>query len=217
MEQHPHIRSFARVSGRGRLSDAQRRALEEVLPAWTWQPEADGWSPEIVEIGFGNGEALLSAAVAAPTLRFLGIEVYAPGVGYFLARADALGLQNVRVVREDAVLVLPRLQDASVAEFRLWFPDPWPKKRHHKRRIVQPAFVTQLLDKLRPGGRLHFATDVEDYAIQMLEVLNAESRLRNQVPGGFAPRPESRPLTRFEQRGLRLGHGVFDLLFERVA
>lgn len=214
MEQHPHIRSFARVSGRGRLSEAQRRALDSALPEWTW--ESDNWQPDVVEIGFGNGEALLGAASASPDRRFLGIEVYGPGVGYFLARAVPMRLENVRIAREDAILVLPRLSEASVEEFRLWFPDPWPKKRHHKRRIVQPGFVALLTDKLRLGGRLHFATDVQDYAEQMLEVLRGEARLRNVAADGFSARPETRPLTRFEQRGLRLGHSVFDLLFDRV-
>lgn len=214
MEQHPHIRSFARVSGRGRLSEAQRRALDTALPQWTWDSEL--WQPDVVEIGFGNGEALLSAASASPDLRFLGIEVYGPGVGYFLARAVPMALQNVRLSRDDAILVLPKLRAASVDEFRLWFPDPWPKKRHHKRRIVQPAFVALLADKLRVGGRLHFATDVQDYAEHMLEVLRGEALLRNQSGDGYSTRPETRPLTRFERRGLRLGHSVFDLLFERT-
>lgn len=213
--QYPHIRSFARVSGRGRLSDAQRRALNDALPFWTWQPDLDDWHPEIVEIGFGNGEALLQAAAESPSRHFLGIEVYAPGVGYFLSRAVSSGLSNVRVAREDAILVIPRIRDQSVAEFRLWFPDPWPKKRHHKRRIVQPDFVSLLAQKLRFGGRVHFATDMQDYAQQMLEALSGEALLRNVVSGGFSPRPESRPLTRFENRGIRLGHEVFDLLFER--
>ncbi|MCU0755652.1 MAG: tRNA (guanosine(46)-N7)-methyltransferase TrmB [Xanthomonadales bacterium] len=216
MEQHPHIRSFARVSGRGRLSDAQRRALEDALPTFQWRLE-ETWRPQVVEIGFGNGEALLSAAATAPMRNFLGIEVYAPGVGYFLSRAQALGLSNVRVAREDALLLLPRLENSSVEEFRLWFPDPWPKKRHHKRRIVQPGFVQLLLEKLQVGGRIHFATDVQDYAEQMLQVLSAAPRLRNSVTDGFAPRPDSRPLTRFEQRGLRLGHAVFDLLFDKLS
>jgi tRNA (guanine-N7-)-methyltransferase len=213
MEDHGHIRSFASRQGRGRLSDAQRRALDVALPKFAWDA-ADSWSPDVVEIGFGNGEALLTSAVADPQTRFLGIEVYPPGVGHLLSRAQVIGLANVRVAREDAILVLPSLRDQSVSEFRLWFPDPWPKKRHHKRRIVQAGFVASLTEKLKPGGVVHFATDVVDYAEQMLEVLVGETRLDNMFVT-YAPRPESRPLTRFEQRGMRLGHEVRDLLFKK--
>lgn len=207
-----HIRSFA--ARQGRLSDAQRRALDELLPLFEWRNRSEGWLPDIVEIGFGNGEALLSSAIREPARRFLGIEVYPPGIGFFLSRAQAACVGNVRVAREDAVLLLPELPIDSVAEFRLWFPDPWPKKRHHKRRIVQPDFVSLLSDLLRPGGTIHFATDVVDYAVQMLEVLSAEPRLINSTVD-YARRPDSRPLTHFEQRGLRLGHEVRDLIFRK--
>lgn len=152
--------------------------------------------------------------MSEPERRFLGIEVYPPGVGYFLSRAQAAAVGNVRVAREDAMLLLPELPVDSVGEFRLWFPDPWPKKRHHKRRIVQAGFVSLLVDRLQPGGSIHFATDVVDYAEQMLAVLSAEPRLVNTT-NGYAPRPESRPLTHFEQRGLRLGHEVRDLIFRK--
>jgi tRNA (guanine-N7-)-methyltransferase len=207
-----HIRSFA--SRQGRLSEAQRRALNEVFPRFDWRRRPAGWMPDVVEIGFGNGEALLASAIRDPATHFLGIEVYPPGVGFLLSRALAAGVQNLRIAREDAILLLPEIPSDSIGEFRLWFPDPWPKKRHHKRRIVQPAFVSMLTDRLRPGGRLHFATDVVDYAEQMLAVLSAEPGLEN-CAADYAERPETRPLTHFEQRGLRLGHEVRDLIFRR--
>ncbi len=207
-----HIRSFA--SRQGRLSDAQRKALDEIFPHFDWRRRPQSWLPDIVEIGFGNGEALLTSAVQDPAILFLGIEVYPPGVGFLLSRAQSAEVQNLRVAREDAALLLPELAAESIGEFRLWFPDPWPKKRHHKRRIVQPSFVSLLTDRLRSGGRLHFATDVVDYAEHMLEVLSGDARLEN-LAEAYAQRPCTRPLTHFEQRGLRLGHEVRDLIFRK--
>ena len=149
-----------------------------------------------------------------PAADFLGIEVHRPGVGHLLLRADALGLNNLRVMCADAAETVPRLPDAGFARIQVFFPDPWPKKRHHKRRLVQPAFVALLARKLETGGYLHLATDWEDYAEHMLAVLGACGHLRNTTRD-FAPRPSHRPFTKFEQRGQRLGHRIWDLLFQR--
>ncbi|MFC4160160.1 tRNA (guanosine(46)-N7)-methyltransferase TrmB [Chitinimonas lacunae] len=217
---HRHIRSF--VLRQGHLSDAQSRALEAGLPRWgiAYQPTpldldaAFGRSaPKVLEIGFGMGGATADIAAARPDTDFLGIEVHGPGVGNLLKLIDEKQLSNLRLIRHDAVEVVDHmLAPDSLDGFHLYFPDPWPKKRHHKRRLVQPAFVAKIVSRLKPGAYIHMATDWEDYAIQMLDVLNAEPALRNSVDG-FAPRPDWRPLTKFEQRGLRLGHGVWDLLF----
>jgi tRNA (guanine-N7-)-methyltransferase len=174
-------------------------------------------APRVLEIGFGMGDATAAIAAARPGTDFIGVEVHAPGVGALLRRIGEHGLTNVRIVRHDAVEVLRHMfAEDSLAGVHLYFPDPWPKKRHHKRRLIQPPFVALLASRLAPGGYLHAATDWEPYAQQMLEVLAAEPLLRNTADG-FAPRPEGRPLTKFEQRGLKLGHGVRDLLFRRVA
>ncbi len=173
--------------------------------------------PLYLEIGFGNGEALTQLAQRHPDRNYLGIEVHRPGVGHLLLRLEELGLHNVRILRRDAVEMLRRhLPPHSLSGIYLWFPDPWPKKRHHKRRIVQPEFARLSARALACGGLLHMATDWEHYAQQMLEVMNAAEDFENTVArGGFVPRPEHRPLTKFEQRGQRLGHGVRDLVFRR--
>jgi len=175
-------------------------------------------APRTLEIGFGNGDALACLAQQEPASDFLGVEVHRPGVGHLLLELERRELDNVRVICADAVQVLADgLPDASLDRVLVFFPDPWPKKRHHKRRIVQPALVDQLARTLRPGGLLHLATDWEDYARHMLEVMGEIARFRNLAgAGAFAPRPGYRPVTRFEQRGRRLGHRVWDLLFERV-
>jgi tRNA (guanine-N7-)-methyltransferase len=212
---HPrHIRSF--VMRRGHLSDAQRDAHASLLPRYA-VPEGDvpidfaalfgRRAPVVLEIGFGMGHTTAEIAAARPDTDFLGIEVYTPGVGSLLRALDARGLANVRVIQRDAVEVLrDRIAPGSLAGVHVYFPDPWPKARHHKRRLIQPPFVAELAARLAPGGYLHCATDWAPYAEQMLEVLSAE---------GFAPRPDWRPLTKFERRGLRLGHGVWDLMFVR--
>jgi tRNA (guanine-N7-)-methyltransferase len=152
-----------------------------------------------------------------PDHDFIGIGVHAPGVGALLKLVEAKGLANIRVIQHDAVEVLDHMiAPASLAGVHIFFPDPWHKKRHHKRRLIQPAFVKKLVTRLAPGGYLHCATDWEEYAVQMLEVLSAEPALENTA-AGYAPRPAHRPLTKFEQRGLRLGHGVWDLMFRRKA
>jgi tRNA (guanine-N7-)-methyltransferase len=228
------IRSF--VLRAGRITPAQQRALDVLWPrlgldlpaADTALPAGPRYldldavfgrrAPRSLEIGFGNGENLLELAVAHPERDFIGVEVHRAGVGHLLLRADEAGLGNLRVICHDAVEVLERhIAPDSLDEVLVLFPDPWHKKRHHKRRLVQPGFVELLASRLRQGGRLQLATDWESYAQQMLEVLSACPALRNLATGtGFVPRPDWRALTRFERRGHRLGHGVWDLSFEKV-
>ena len=224
--RHRPIRSF--VLRQGRQTEAQKRAVDRHWPATGLDftgapvdfPAAFGRdAPRVVEIGFGNGEQLLHAAVNEPEKDFIGIEVHGPGVGRLLNAAAAAGVRNLRVFQHDAVEVLrDAVAPASLAGARIYFPDPWHKKRHHKRRLVQPAFVALLCERLAPGGVLHLATDWEAYKDHMLEVLDAEPRLRNRAgPGGTVPRPDWRRQTQFESRGLKLGHGVWDLLYDRSA
>ena len=219
---HGHIRSF--VMRRGHLSDAQRDAHERLLPQFGVPPGAGPIdfdalfgrrAPVVLEIGFGMGHTTAAIAAARPETDFLGIEVYTPGVGSLLRHIEDDALKNVRIIQLDAVEVLKqRIAQASLAGVHIYFPDPWPKLRHHKRRLIQQPFIAHLATHIAPGGYLHCATDWEPYAQQMLEVLSAEPLLVNQAEG-FAPRPDWRPLTKFEQRGMRLGHGVFDLIFLR--
>lgn len=220
---HPRaIRSF--VLRAGRMGSGQTRALLElgprfVLPyqeaALDFGPVFGRDAPVIVEIGFGMGDATAAIAADMPEVDFLGVEVHPPGVGALLARIGKLGLTNLRIVQHDAVQVLGAMvPEASLAAVHIFFPDPWHKKKHHKRRLIQPAFVAQLVTRLAPGGYLHCATDWQPYAEQMLDVLSAEPQLVNTADG-YAPRPDYRPLTKFENRGLRLGHGVWDLVFRR--
>lgn len=210
------------------MTKAQQRALEEAFPRYGFTL-ADGRldldalfgrsGPVTLEIGFGNGDALLAMAEAAPEGNFLGIEVHRPGVGHLLQEMVRRSLDNIRVSRDDAVEVLARqIPEASLDRVCLFFPDPWPKKRHHKRRIVQPDFVQLVRRRLKEGGEFHLATDWEDYAWHMREVLDAAEGFENVAgAAGFLPRPDSRPRTRFEARGERLGHGVWDLLYRRRA
>lgn len=218
------VRSF--VLRAGRIGPGQQRALAELGPRFVL-PFAERpldaaavfgrHAPLVLEIGFGMGDATAQIARAAPETDFIGVEVHAPGVGALLKRIGGQGLTNLRLVQHDAVEVLRHMiAPDSLSGVHLYFPDPWPKKRHHKRRLVQPAFVALVASRLRPGGYLHCATDWQPYAEQMLEVLSAESQLRNTA-AGYAPRPDWRPLTKFETRGLKLGHGVWDLLFRRLA
>lgn len=222
--QHRAIRSF--VVRAGRMTVAQERAWRELWPlhgiengdaTLDFDTLFGRRAPVTLEIGFGNGESLVALACAHRDCNFLGLEVHPPGVGHLLLRCEAEKLDNVRVICDDAVQVLQRrVPDASLDELLLYFPDPWPKKRHHKRRIVQPAFVALVARKLKPGGVLRMATDWQPYAEHMLETARACEALRNTSPAGdFVERPESRPVTRFEKRGQRLGHGVWDLAFER--
>lgn len=223
-EHHRPIRSF--VLRQGRMSPAQQRAHESLMPRFgiDYAPQTLDFTaafgrkaPVVLEIGFGMGDTTAAIAEAMPDHDFIGIEVHAPGVGALLKLVEAKGLANIRVIQHDAVEELDHMiAPASLAGVHIFFPDPWHKKRHHKRRLIQPAFVKKLVTRLAPGGYLHCATDWEEYAVQMLEVLSAEPALENTA-AGYAPRPAHRPLTKFEQRGLRLGHGVWDLMFRRQA
>lgn len=217
------IRSF--VLRQGRLTIAQQRAVETLLPdlGIAYAPELldlagvfGRQAPKILEIGFGMGTATAEIARNHPENDYLGIEVHTPGVGNLLKLIEEQGLSNLRVIQHDAVEVLRDMTvDAALDGVHIFFPDPWPKKRHHKRRLLQAEFVRLLCAKLKPGGYLHFATDWEEYAQWTLEVLSAELLLTNTV-NGYAPKPEYRPETKFERRGLNLGHGVWDIVFRRV-
>jgi tRNA (guanine-N7-)-methyltransferase len=219
-----NIRSFVRREGR--ITAGQQRALQELWPRYGLEANAvlnlatifGRQAPCTLEIGFGNGDALAAMAAQQPECNFIGIEVHRPGVGRLLQQLDEQELGNVRVMREDAVQVLKTcLPDNSLDRVLLFFPDPWHKKRHHKRRIVQADFIELLSRKIRPGGCLHMATDWEDYALHMLDVMQQSPRFRNSAGAGkTVSRPDYRPVTKFEQRGQRLGHGVWDLVFERV-
>ncbi|MGE0497847.1 MAG: tRNA (guanosine(46)-N7)-methyltransferase TrmB [Ramlibacter sp.] len=222
----PHlrtIRSFVRRAGRTTI--AQAKAFEALGPRFLLPYQAsplDGAStfgraaPIVLEIGFGMGEATAHIAALLPEKNFLCCEVHEPGVGALLKRLGERGLTNVRIVAHDAVEVIDQMLPlASLDGVHIFFPDPWHKKKHNKRRLIQPPLVHRLAQRLRPGGYLHCATDWEPYARQMLQVLSAEPLLRNTAPE-FAPKPDYRPLTKFENRGLRLGHGVWDLVFTRV-
>jgi tRNA (guanine-N7-)-methyltransferase len=222
--EHPRsVRSF--VLRGGRITVAQQRALEDYWARYgiesTGALDLDHVfgrrARRVVEIGFGHGENLLALAALSPETDFLGIEVHRAGIGKLLLEAATLDLRNLRVLCRDAVEVLGgQLADSSVDELLIFFPDPWPKKRHHKRRLIQDGFVELAARRLRPGGTLRVATDWQDYAGQMLDVLTRSPLLANDEPaGGFCPRSATRPLTHFETRGARLGHGVWDLAFRR--
>lgn len=219
------IRSFVRRQGR--LTKGQQQALDTLWPVMgvEYQPEPVDLpalfgreAPVTLEIGFGMGASLVTMAQNTPHQNFLGIEVHAPGVGACLAAAKEADVQNLRVMCHDAVEVLENMiPDNSLRMVQLFFPDPWHKARHNKRRIVQVPFAELVMRKLKLGGVFHMATDWEAYAEHMLEVMNSIDGYRNQSEQqNYVPRPETRPLTKFEQRGQRLGHGVWDLMFERV-
>ncbi|MFI1204875.1 tRNA (guanosine(46)-N7)-methyltransferase TrmB [Streptomyces sp. BHT-5-2] len=216
------IRSFQ--PRRSRVTASQAGALRRLWP--TWGVDVDGLSrldldaffgglPVVLEIGFGMGEATAQMAAADPGTGILGCDVHTPGQGHLLGLAERNGLSNVRVANGDAIILLREmLAPESLAGLRIYFPDPWPKKRHHKRRLIQPEFVALASTRLAPGALVHCATDWEPYAEQMLEVLSAEPTLEN-LHSGYAPRPDFRPFTRFEGQGLDKGHVVHDLLFRR--
>jgi len=218
------IRSY--VLRRGRMTPGQQRAYEQ-----NWQRCGLAYSPQpldfaaafgragplVLEIGFGMGQSLVEMAAAAADTNFIGIEVHRPGVGRLLHAMEERKVDNIRVYCHDAVEILRDcIPDGSLDTVQIFFPDPWHKKRHNKRRLIKPPFVEHLVSKLKPGGTLHLATDWENYAEQMMEVLSATPTLANTQPAKqYAPRPEHRPLTKFELRGERLGHGVWDLIFVR--
>jgi tRNA (guanine-N7-)-methyltransferase len=223
---HRPIRSF--VLRQGRLSTGQERAVETLGPKFilpfshgalklmdTFQRDA----PTIVEIGFGMGHTTADIAQYQPEKNFIGLEVHTPGVGSLLKMVDERGLSNVRIIQHDAVEVLQNMiADASLAGVHIFFPDPWPKKRHHKRRLIQSEFLNMLTQKIQPGGYVHLATDWQEYAEQMLEVLRAAPTLKNSTSatGDYAPRPAYRTESNFERKGLAKGHGVWDLVFTRL-
>ncbi len=216
-----HIRSF--VHRRAHITPSQEQAVSLWLKDWGLPfsqqqlnlAQVFGSSaPTVLEIGFGMGETTAHIALAQPQLNFLGIEVFNAGVGALLKRIAEQQIKNIRIIQHDAVEVLQTmLPDQCLAGVHIFFPDPWPKKKHHKRRLIQPQFVALLTRKMAPGAYLHCATDWEHYAMQMLDVLSKCPKLENTCTG-FAPRPDYRPLTKFENRGLRLGHGVWDLIFK---
>jgi len=222
--QKPHapIRSY--VLRQGRVSNAQRRACETLLPQYGIPFQENPCdlaavfgrsAPRVLEIGCGMGETTAAIAAANPGTDYIGIEVHTPGVGSLLKQIEELGLANVRVIQHDAVEVLrTMIQPESLSGMHIFFPDPWPKKRHHKRRLIQPAFIALAASRLQPGGYLHAATDWQEYAEQILEVLSGESALENTAEA-YATRPAYRPQTKFETRGLKLGHGVWDIVFRR--
>lgn len=217
------IRSF--VIRAGRMTDGQRSAFDEFWPTYglsLFNGPLDAAvafgnaNPIALEIGFGMGDSLLAMAQAEPEINFIGIEVHPPGVGRLINNAGKEGIRNLKVYMADAKDVLEDcIADASLARFQLYFPDPWHKKKHNKRRIVQAEFVARAARKLQPGGLLHMATDWQNYAEHMLEVLRAEPKLSNTAED-YAERPVFRPHTKFEARGERLGHGVWDLLFRKI-
>jgi len=223
-KQIRRIRSFVRREGR--ITQSQQRALDVLLPRYSLSPQAPvdvitafgRNAPCTLEIGFGNGESLAAMAEHEPECDFIGIEVHRPGVGHLLLAIEERGLSNIRVVCADAVpFINEQLPDNSLDRVLIYFPDPWHKKRHHKRRLVQTDFLDVIAARLKPGGLLHLATDWEDYAIHMLETADAHPRFSNKSgTGRYATRPAWRPTTKFEQRGLRLGHSVWDLLYEQT-
>lgn len=211
----------------GRVSNRQRQGLDLWLKNYELTVDGNPWNlaeefartaDTVVEIGFGMGSSLLAMAKNNPEINYIGIEVHQAGVGSFAADLHEDQLSNVRIVAHDAVEVFrTQLLDNSLAGVQIFFPDPWHKKRHHKRRLIQKEFIQLLTTKMKPGGFIHCATDWQDYAEHILDVLSAEPTLQNtQEDGGYSPRPLSRPLTKFEQRGERLGHGVWDLIFSKL-
>ena len=219
---HRRIRSF--VKREGKLTKGQSNAIEQL-----WDTHGVDLSdelldlgalfgnsnPAVLEIGFGNGASLADMAETHTELNFFGVEVHTPGVGSLLVQVKQRELDNVRVSLEDAVLVCnQQIPDGSLERVQIFFPDPWHKERHKKRRLIQPPFVETLIKKLRPGGQIHVATDWENYAEHILEVLSANSDLENTADD-YAPKPDYRPGTKYEARGIRLGHGVWDLVFNK--
>ncbi len=220
---HRHIRSFVRRQGR--VSPAQQRACETLLPQFginysnkllNLESAFSRTAPKILEIGFGMGDSTATIAQANPGNDYLCLEVHTPGVGNLLKLIESNQIQNIRIIQHDAVEVLrDMVADGALDGVHIFFPDPWHKARHNKRRLIQSPFIAALVQKIKAGGYIHVATDWHEYAEQVLQVLNDEARLKNTV-SDYAPRPEYRPLTKFEKRGLNLGHGVWDLVYTRI-
>ena len=219
------IRSYVRREGR--FTPSQRLAFESLWPVYGIDKTTEKWNFEklfgrqsdvFLELGFGDGRVLKTLAARHPENDYLGIEVHRPGVGRVMRELNEEGLTNVKLSAEDGMDILQQnIAADSLAGLLIFFPDPWHKKKHHKRRMIQPEFSHMAATRIKPGGILHLATDWEDYAAQMMEVLSAEPLLENiHLENTFVERPESRPLTKYEQRGLRLGHGVWDLVFRRI-
>lgn len=219
-----HIRSFVKRSGH--ITESQRTARQQLLSKWgvpygaeliDFKEIFNREARAVLEIGFGMGETTAAIAKANPDWNLLGAEVYRAGVGSLLARIEQQGLSNIRIIEHDVVEVLCNMiKPESLDAVHIYFPDPWPKKRHHKRRLIQPAFLDLLAPRLKTGGVLHMATDWPHYADQMLEVCSSHPQLKNRSTQGFSPRPDWRPVTKFESRGMRLGNPVADLIFERI-
>jgi len=220
------IRSYVRREGR--MTPKQKKALENLWPQYGLDYQNSVFdfkqifareAPTIIEIGFGMGHSLAHLALRHPENNYIGIEVHRPGVGALLAEIEENKIANIRIICHDAIEVLENcVADESIDSLLLFFPDPWPKKRHHKRRIVQPIFAELILTKLKSNGQFHMATDWQEYAEQMLEVMSANPGFINLAgTQQFLPRPESRPMTKFEKRGERLGHNVWDLVFIKVS
>ena len=219
------VKSF--VLRAGRMTEGQQKAMESQWPQMGLEPDAGMLdltevfgreAPVVLEIGFGMGDSLIEMAKDQPEKNYIGIEVHRPGVGRLLSNAEKAGLTNIRVFCHDAIEVLANnIPDGSLSTLQLFFPDPWHKKKHHKRRIVQPEFAQTLRNKLKVGGQFHMATDWENYAEHMMEVMSAAPGYRNSAgEGQYSPQPEWRPVTKFQKRGERLGHGVWDLIFEKT-
>ncbi len=219
---HREIKSF--VLRQGKITQGQQRAIEELMPVYGLQYTGEQLdlasafgrdNPKLVEIGFGMGHATWQIAKNNPKNDYLGVEVHLPGVGALLMQMRDNDVGNLRLIRHDAVEILRNmLADDSISGFHIYFPDPWHKKRHHKRRIIQSEFVNLLCQKLKSGGYIHLATDWEEYAKWMLDILRSNSQLVNKsTSNDYVPRPDYRPLTKFENRGVKLGHGVWDLIF----
>ncbi len=226
-DPHPHSRIRSFVMRAGRMTEGQQRGWDVGFPQFgltleqgplDWDQTFGSSGKRVLEIGFGMGDSLVAMAEAQPDSQFVGIEVHRPGVGRLLGQVIERGLNNLRVYAEDAVPILQHcITPHSLDVLQIYFPDPWHKKRHNKRRLIQPDFIALVSEKLKVGGLLHLATDWQPYAEHMLEVLSGEPTLCNTSPtGDFVPRPTWRPETKFERRGARLGHGVWDLLYQRL-
>lgn len=219
MAKESHIRSYVRREHR--ITPGQERALEEYWPKYGLDIQTGFWEcPKecILEIGFGMGHSLLAMAEKFPEKMFIGVEVHRPGIGALFAAATKRGVNNIKVYCEDCLYVLKQsIKDESLSQIQIFFPDPWPKNRHHKRRLVQPEFTALLLQKLKPNGYLHLATDWQDYAQQMLQIIESVPGFKNEAgKGQFLSHRNDRPLTKFETRGIKLNHKIWDLLFSKT-